>query len=62
MNVFKFFFSNLLENLQTSRVQNKFLKFNKIPVFHEPTQQKLALKKFISSEENLQVNIFFNFV
>ncbi|RNA31491.1 pleckstrin homology domain-containing family M member [Brachionus plicatilis] len=46
--------NNLLENLQTSRIQNKFLKFTKVPVFHEATQQKLALKKFLSSEENAQ--------
>ncbi|CAF0978825.1 unnamed protein product [Brachionus calyciflorus] len=43
----------VLENIQTARLQNKQLKFPKISVFHEATQQKLALKKFISNEENL---------
>ena len=45
------------------RLQNKQLKFAKISVFYEATQQKLALKKFISKEENLTVfAFFFNFI
>lgn len=35
---------------------NKSLKNPKIQIFHEATQQKLAIKKFISTEENLSVN------
>jgi hypothetical protein len=48
---------SILDNLQASRIMNKSLKNPKIQVFHEATQQKLAIKKFISTEENLSVNI-----
>lgn len=47
---------NILDNLQASRLMNKSLKNPKIQIFHEATQQKLAIKKFISTEENLSVN------
>jgi hypothetical protein len=45
----------ILENLQSARLLNKSLKQPKIQIFHEGTQQKLAIKKFISSEENTNV-------
>ena len=49
-------YSYVLENLQTSRSQNRAIKIPKLSVFHEATQQKLALKKFISKEENSDVS------
>lgn len=49
---------DILDSIQTARLQNKQLKFPKISIFHEATQQKLAIKKFISNEENLTVGKF----
>lgn len=43
---------NILDNLQSSRLINKSLKYPRLQIFHEATQQRLAIKKFISTEEN----------
>lgn len=54
----------MIDGIQLARSQNKTLKFAKLSVFHEATQQKFAIKKFISAEENASVNnliLLFNF-
>ena len=45
----------ILESLQSARLINKVLKWPKLQVFYEATQQKLAIKKFISTVENVTV-------
>lgn len=51
-----FIFRKITESIQTARLQNISLKYPKISVFYEATQQKYAIKKFISEEEHSSVS------
>jgi hypothetical protein len=49
---------HFIENLQIARQMNASLKPRLLSVFREATQQKLSIKKFIATEENITVGLF----
>ena len=55
-------YREIIESIQVARSHNKQLKIQKISVFYEATQQKFAIKKFISNMEKLTVFLYLHFI